>query len=141
MPDATENLRRQHRKIGEIAAEIMADLKVDRVTKDAATARARLSRLSGVLTVHLSIEDGAMYPSLLTSGDAQARRVAKQFVDEMGTIKSEFDEFRQRWATPEAIQAGASAFVGETQGICVALLRRIEREERDLYPIVDRIGG
>jgi hemerythrin-like domain-containing protein len=136
--EVTETFRVQHNELLVIAKEIAANLKADVLRKDASAVRFQLSQLAGVLTVHLSAEDRWLYPKL--SAHPDAAEIAKRYVDEMGGLKEAFGAYMKRWNTSTDIQANPEAFVKDTQGIFEALSNRIDRENRELYPLADRIG-
>src|SRR6185436_12271381 len=70
----TETYRRQHRRLIELAGSISGQL-----PQGAAAAepmRAELSKLAGVLKLHLAMEDEGLYPSLKESEDSRIREKA-----------------------------------------------------------------
>lgn len=92
------------------------------------------------LTRHLKCEDWALYPTLLAKGDPVVSGLAKEFVDEMGHIASDFAAYDARW-TGEAVAADWAGFCAETTGILHALAMRIEREDEDLYPLAEQLAA
>ena len=94
--------------------------------------------LASTLIAHLKGEDWALYPRLMACGDAQIAATAKVFSDEMGGLAAAFGVYTQRW-NAMSIQANWHGFCLETQDIIEALTCRITRENRDLYPLIDRI--
>ena len=95
-------------------------------------------RLSGLLISHLKAEDWVLYPPLLESDDPQVAGVARRFVDEMGGLAQAFTMFVERWDAL-AIEADWPRYQREARGIVEALSGRIVRENRELYPLLDRI--
>jgi hypothetical protein len=55
----------------------------------------------------------------------------------MGGLKQTFADYSRRWNTPEAMQAAPGDFIRESRAVLDALMHRIMREERELYPLVD----
>lgn len=96
--------------------------------------------LRDTLVRHLKCEDWALYPRLRASGDLELNRLTTEFVDEMGHIAGDFSAYDARW-TAEAVEARWPDFCDETIGILDALGMRIEREDRDLYPVAERIAA
>ena len=94
--------------------------------------------LSSTLIAHLKAEDWALYPRLMASGDPAVAATAKTFSDEMGGLADAFGLYSQRWDAM-SIQTNWSGFCHDTRGIIEALTVRITRENRDLYPLADRI--
>jgi hemerythrin-like domain-containing protein len=95
------------------------------------------SRLSSLLVAHLKAEDWVLYPPLLESPDPEVARVARNFVDEMGGLAAAYNIFMERWDAL-SIQADWTHYQKEARAISQALGNRIVRENRDLYPLVER---
>lgn len=129
--------RVQHRELLDIVRDLGAQLEVERLAKDATQARTLLSMLAGKLSVHLAMEDKALYPRLLQHQNAETRELASKFMREMGGIHGVFKEYVARWPTALAIQTNGTAFVLETNQIFEALGSRIKREHAELFPMLD----
>lgn len=95
-------------------------------------------RLSSLLIAHLKAEDWVLYPPLLESDDPHIAGTARQFVDEMGGLAQAFTVFVERWDAL-SIEADWPRYQQEARGIVAALTTRIARENRELYPLLDRI--
>jgi len=133
----TDNYRRQHNEIVEVVQKIIAGLNVEKLKKDASTIRELLMVLSGKLKVHLTMEDKVLYPSLVNHSSEQVRQTAKKFVDEMGGIKQGFLDYIQKWSSRGSIENDAVVFEKETRDLFAALRKRVERENNELYPLLD----
>jgi hypothetical protein len=131
----TDNFRRQHQELLAMVAEITGKLKSD--PGDARGLRDALSALAGKLTVHLTMEDKALYPRLAQVKGENASAVAQAFQHEMGGLAGQFTEYNRNWPI-NAIAANPSGFARETQGVFAAIGRRIARENAELYPLADR---
>ena len=92
--------------------------------------------LASTLIAHLKAEDWALYPRLMESGDPQIAATARAFSDEMGGLAAAFGVYAQRWDAM-SIQNNWSGFCHESDGIIDALVSRITRENRELYPLID----
>ena len=90
------------------------------------------------LVRHLKCEDWVLYPRLKASGDDMLKRLAGEFVHEMGHLAEEFMAYDARW-TPESIVGDWPGFRRETEAVLDAIGMRIEREEADLYPAAERL--
>jgi hemerythrin-like domain-containing protein len=134
----TARFRRQHDEIMAIVQEISSLLTND-LKKDARKVPQLLSTLAGKLTVHLAMEDNALYPSLLK--DDQLRPLAEEFMGEMGGISATFKEYVRKWPDAGTIEARAAEFIEETKRVFDVLHERITREDQELYPMVDAQGG
>ena len=94
------------------------------------------TKLASTLIGHLKTEDWALYPALFRHPDAKVSATARRFSDEMGGLANAFAVYSERWTTM-TIQANWRAFCLESQDIIDALVRRIEREESELYPLAE----
>ncbi len=134
----TDDYRRQHEEILELAGRLSGCLHEQELKDNAQEARNVLSKLSGALKVHLAMEDNSLYPRLLASPDEKVRETAKQFIEEMGGIATAFNDYLKKWTVPAAIRSNPSQFMAETGEILTALRNRIVKENDVLYPIIDR---
>ncbi len=93
-------------------------------------------KICATLIGHLKVEDWSVYPMLIAHADPAVAAKARRFNDEMGGLASTFACYSRRWTTM-MIQTHWSGFCSESAEIIEALTRRIEREEAELYPLVD----
>lgn len=100
-------------------------------------ARSLLSRLAGTLSVHLAMEDNALYPRLAARADGPLKALASRYAEEMGGIHADFTSYLSRWRAASAIARDTEAFLAETVDVLAALRERIDREDAELYPLVD----
>ncbi len=135
----TKSYRRQHEELLSAAGEIASSLQVDTLSKDASGVSAQLSKMMGLLRIHLSMEDKSLYPLLLASEDEKVRKTATRFMDEMGGIADVVTAYSQKWSDSKAIENAPAAFIGETKGLITALGKRIEKENNELYPLADQL--
>jgi hypothetical protein len=131
----TDNFKRQHQELLAMVGEIAGKLKSD--PADAKALRALLSGLAGKLTVHLAMEDKALYPRLAQVNVDNSRAMAATFQKEMGGLAGAFADYNQKWQQ-NAILADPAGFARATQEVFGALGRRIARENAELYPLADR---
>lgn len=134
---ATDNFRKQHAEFIEIVRRIESMLDPQKLAAAAGEARGLLSTLLGKLSLHLAMEDNALYPRLEKHGDANVREVAKKFMSEMSGVKLTLEGFGRTWTESE-IRANATAFCAETKRIFAVLSDRIRRENTELYPLADK---
>ncbi len=133
----TNNVREQHKGLLEMATEISNMIKTEELSKDASVLTKKLATLSGKISVHLAMEDNALYPTLLKNSNEDIRRLTQKYIDEMGNIKEAVGNYIQKWRNPVSIKDNPPEFIKETQGIFEALAHRIERENNELFPLVD----
>lgn len=94
--------------------------------------------LSSTLIAHLKAEDWALYPRLMASADPEIKATAKGFSDEMGGLAAAYTVYAQRWDAM-SIDSNWHGFCLETRDIITALSDRITRENRELYPLAERL--
>ena len=129
--------REQHKALLEVATAINEQLDAEKLAVDAEDVRLNLSRLLGQLTVHLAMEDNALYPELLNKDDPVVYDTARRFMDEMGGISDEVKIFIQKWPSAAAIQGASKEFVSDASYLLTILSERIDLEDRELFPLVE----
>jgi hemerythrin-like domain-containing protein len=134
----TDDYRRQHEEILELISKLSGYLYEQKLKNDAQEARKILSKLSGALKVHLAMEDNSLYPRLLASKDEKIKKIARQFIEEIGGIAPVFNNYLNKWPNPASIESNPSEFINETNKLFNALKNRIERENNILYPLIDQ---
>nr|WP_054111409.1 hemerythrin domain-containing protein [Brevundimonas sp. AAP58] len=135
----TRKFREEHDRILRQASAI-AGLANGRMTRDAADeARAAILGLDRLLVEHLTAEDEWMYPLLMASPDESVRGAATECFGDMGGIRGAWDAYRELW-TSEAILEAPIRFRAATDGVIGALAMRVERENVELYPLVDHMS-
>ncbi|HVF38077.1 MAG TPA: hemerythrin domain-containing protein [Sphingomicrobium sp.] len=97
----------------------------------------QLNRLTGLLRVHLAHEDVELYPRLIASGDPTVARIAKLYVEEMGGLAGELEQFARCWSCSASISVGFDEFREGVHQLMLALAVRIERENLYLYPLAE----
>lgn len=133
----TQQFRQQHNELLAIATQMSNGFDAGSLAQDAKEMRTLLSELAGKLKVHLAMEDKHLYPKLLSHDNGTVRSTAQQYIDEMGGIAKVFTDYLDRWPHAKAIQENASGFIEETKGLFNALGNRINKENNDLYPLLE----
>lgn len=128
-----KNLTRQHGDIdlliGNIKKLSKGDIEssIDIIVKD-------INMLAGKLKIHLDTEDKFLYPDLLNMNNEVLNTMAKEYMKEMGNISSEFIKYKNSFNTKNKIMSNVEQFKIQTVKIFEILERRINKEERELYP-------
>ena len=133
----TGNLTVQHKELIQTSEEILGLLDEGALSRDATHVRNLLSELSRTLTYHLTMEDDALYPALVCHPDEKIKTLSKKFSGEMGGIRDTFILYITKWPDAEAVQGSPDNFISETNEIMDALLRRIDREDNELFPLIE----
>ena len=130
------NFSRQHDEIYKSIYDIEALIKNNTIEKDAMTLGKLISLLSGKLKVHLQSEDNFLYPNLLNSGDSKIKTITQSYIDEMGNLKSVFEDYKNNFNTKNKICADINAIKIETSKILNALKNRLNKEDNNLYTLL-----
>lgn len=134
----TQRLRNEHDRILR-QASALAGLARIRMTRDVAEeARTVILGLDRLLVDHLITEDQWMYPLLMEADEAEVREIAASCFEDMGGIHGAWNAYRDLWDA-EAILADPRRFRAATDGVIGALALRVERENVELYPLVDQV--
>jgi hemerythrin-like domain-containing protein len=99
----------------------------------------QLMSMAAVIKLHLAAEDRVLYPALAHAEDPFVAHVGKQFQQEMGGIAEAFTAFISRWNLASKIVANPDGFKDEANAIFRALHTRVQRENRELYPLAEMI--
>lgn len=134
-------LRRQHDAALDMAQRLLDLIDSYQAGTPALPILMQLNRLYGVLRVHLALEDIELYPALASSGDPQVARTARAYVDEMGDLAINLECFAQHWSCSASIASNFAEFREAAQDLMLALVVRIERENRHLYPLAEVDAG
>ncbi len=128
-----KNLTRQHGDIdlliGNIKKLSKGDIEssIDIIVKD-------INMLAGKLKIHLDTEDKFLYPDLLNMNNEVLNTMAKEYMKEMGNISSEFIKYKNSFNTKNKIMKNMEQFKIDTIKVFEILEKRIDKEERELYP-------
>lgn len=139
MAHEVRRLRAEHAALAALAQRALDLVAAPGPVPPAAIAPLR-DELRDTLIRHLKCEDWALYPRLKASGDPGLLELARGFVAEIGHLAGDFAAYDAKW-TPARIAAEWTGFRRETAVLMKALQARIESEERDLYPVVERLGN
>ena len=96
-----------------------------------------LSRLAGLISIHLAAEDKFLYPNLAKSEVPKIRETATTFDQEMGHLADTFTTYKEAFMTPTKIKNNPAGFLQETHRVIGALIERLQREDQELYPLVE----
>ena len=135
----TDSFRKQHDEILNIAREINGMLGSTIGDSAAEKIRSLLSRLAGLVNVHLAMEDKALYPTLLAHRDASVAGTARRFNEEMGSLAATFVGYINAWPNAAAIKADPARFTTDSKAVFNALSKRIHKENVELYVLLDAV--
>jgi hypothetical protein len=134
------HLRESHIQLQEMIADIKSGLTAENL-KIRANAKAMHTLLCDVavkVREHLGEEDKEMYPQLLKQGNA-LKHTAWNFIAGESELRKEFEAYYKKYLKDCNFQLN-EAFVKETATILDAVVARIEREEKVLFPKLEEAG-
>ena len=134
----TQMFRSQHEDLMAVVG-VLGSLLGSKAGGNAEEIRHQLSTLAGKVKVHLSMEDQYLYPKLVQSQDASIRELAQGYAHEMGGIRGAFTEYLGHWTTAAHIKADPDGFTRETHELFKVLGNRIQRENNQLYPLLEAL--
>jgi hypothetical protein len=134
MRSIVSNLKRQHLELTRITMSLVPLLEAAPLTRDATEVRRLLQSLTGVLKVHVSMEDRSFYPSLLQHRDPQLRAMAKDFLARRDQIQTTYFDFIARWSNPGDIERDAPTFIASAREVLFTLGQRMVEEDTDFHP-------
>jgi hypothetical protein len=137
----TDSFRKQHAEILTIAREINALLSDTLSATAAASIRPLMSKLAGVVTLHLAMEDKGLYPQMTGHANPSVRAMSKRYSDEMGSIAAVFTDYMKNWQTTPQMMANPAQFSADSKAVFNALSKRIHLENTELYALVDKLDA
>ena len=99
-----------------------------------------LARWVSLLRSHLAMEDEWLYPAVVALGSLRAATIALVFEADMGNLAQRLEAFDRRWSSSAVIAGDFDRFRDEAFALFADFDRRIEREDRTLYPIAEASG-
>lgn len=133
-----QQLRREHVELVAIARRLSAMIARE-VPPPSNELYVLRREFSSALIRHLKAEDWLLYPRLLVSPNQVVARTARSFSEEMGGLGRAYTEYAERWG-PYVIEANWDGYRKETAAIIEALTERITREDRELYPLLEKLN-
>ena len=125
----------------EILAQVndLRELVQSGISENAAAIAKLVVTMSSAIKLHLAAEDRMLYPAYSKSNDSSISKIGQMFQKEMGEIASVYLEFVKRWSIPSKVSADPMRFREEANSIFKALHQRIQRENKELYPLSDQV--
>ena len=130
------NLNRQHDSI--MAEIVLLEEEIRKGSKALDTAKAALhiSKLAGLLKIHLLEEDKFLYPDLLSSSDKDIIKLAQSYNKEMGSLSEEYTHFKNNYNVGNKLRGKEDIFLSDAKKIIEVLKKRISKENTELYRMV-----
>ena len=136
----TDSLRRQNHSASLLALRLRDLVDHYQGGGDAYRVTLQLTRLHGLLRLHLVDEQNAIHPAVLGTGDARLRALAREMDEQGGCLAHGFERFIVRWSSSALIGSDFETFRAEIAEVLDQVEARIHREENELYPLVDNFA-
>ncbi len=135
----TDRYRKHHEELVKVVVDIQKNLNSEKVLNNSHEIRKQLNILSGIVRIHLAFEDQALYPALLNSNNSVVSEMAKKFMNEMSSIYATFEAYLEKYYSSKAIRDNVELFISDTKGLFEVLSARIDRENKEFYPLIDKL--
>lgn len=135
----TPRFFQQHDELSGFARAVIEALAAPSLDADPKRALRALAAFSGKLRVHAAMERDGLYPRLLSSPDLEVAEKARELLHEMGDLYDAYFEHVSTWGCVARVREAPASFRAETLAMFTRLRRRMERENRELYPLVQRL--
>lgn len=125
-------LKKRHGKMKGIIDDLESLVESKKFTtkENARMIRKELSKLAGIIKLHMQREDKYLYPDLLKSNNQDIQQSVQLFIDQMGDLDSKFDKFNSKYLRASLIAEREDKFRDESLEILSALKKRIVREDK-----------
>lgn len=97
---------------------------------------AQIVAMSGVVRLHLAVENETLYPAL-AKGELRLARMSQAYQHDMGDIAAEYLAFAGRWNLASRLAKAPEQFRQEANRVLRNLYQRIRREDREFYPAIE----
>ena len=131
-----DKFKHQHLDILGAIAGLRA-LVQDGISEHASEIAARIVAMSGVIKLHLTVEDRILYPALESSGNATLAKLGRAYRDEMDGISGAYVGFAAKWNTPRLLMEQPEVFRTEANSVLKALYERMRKEDNEFYPAIE----
>lgn len=131
-----DKFKQQHRDIL-AAIDALRTLAHAGVAAQARPIAEQIVAMSGLIKLHLAVEQRYLYPAAQASGVAGLVNMGRRYETEMDGIAGAYLAFASRWNQPARLQAEPEAFRSEANSVLHALYQRMRREDHELYPAVE----
>ncbi|QMB06396.1 MULTISPECIES: hemerythrin domain-containing protein [Citrobacter freundii complex] len=133
-----DKMKHQHVDILE-KISFLRTLSQSGVSSNAQQIAAAIVSMSAIIKTHLSAEDQFLYPQIELDGNSKLRQVSTQFQREMADIVGEYDAFSRRWNIASKLMGNDEAFRRDANTVLRKVFERMQRENKDFYPLVERM--
>jgi hemerythrin-like domain-containing protein len=131
-----DKFKHQHLDILQAIATLRALARTG-IAEHAADIAQRIVAMSGVIKLHLAVEDRVLYPALEAGGNSGLARMSKHYRDEMNGIAGAYLAFAAKWNSPRVVAEHPETFRGEANHVLKTLYQRMKKEDSEFYPAIE----
>lgn len=131
------NLKRQHITILEEINFIDTEIRKERSLISIQDLALHINTLAGKIKIHMMEEDNYLYPDLLQNQDTQIVDMTKRYIGEMGNLAAEYIIFKNSYNVANKIKGNIDTFLKDTENMMEILKKRMDKEDNELYKIVE----
>lgn len=128
-----ETYLEQHKKLKTELSTLEALARKGNVVDNATEIAACINSLSGVLSIHLVVEDKYLYPELRKQNNPTLTKIVEDAVKEIGGLGEEFTKYKNAYNSKSKVIENANEFASYTRKIVAAITKRMEKEEQGIY--------
>ncbi|KOA19304.1 hypothetical protein CLHOM_24100 [Clostridium homopropionicum DSM 5847] len=130
------NLKRQHNEVMNLANYILNNITSSTVEQNLDQIVKNINTITGKLKIHLLNEDKYLYPFLSSSPDTTLNAFGVKYSEEMKEVSKAYEDYKSKYNTVNKVKQNIVEFNKDTEKIFEALSSRIDREEKELYPLL-----
>lgn len=127
---------KQHNAIKQEIREINALISKESSEENIREIVRHINLLAGKINMHLAVEDQHLYPKLLKSEENKVREITERYIEEMSSLKEEFNTYKVKFNTTTKLKETEKEFAQATKLMTHKIMSRIEKEEKELYQIL-----
>ncbi len=131
-----QNLNRQHLAIKEEVTILETEINRNKGLINVSDINYHIRKLTALFKIHLLEEDRFLYPELLSLQNDDVKKLANQYMIEMGDLVDEYTIFKCSYNMEERISNRIDDFISNAKIVIGALKQRITREENELYHMI-----
>lgn len=135
-----DKFKHQHIDILAAIAALRA-LVQDGIVGNAEPIAAQIIAMSGVIKLHLAIEQRYLYPAVQGAGNAALARMSHLYQGEMDGIVAAYMAFAGKWNSAAHVLAEPEQFRTEANKVLKTLYQRMQREDQEFYPAIEALGA
>lgn len=128
-----DNLNRQHATIMNEIDFIENELNKGKISINISDTALHISKLAGLLKIHLLEEDKFLYPNLLNNSDEEMKKLTEGYNQEMGNIAEDYTVYKNSYNVASKISKDLDQFVIDSKRILKILKERMSKEDKELY--------